>query len=123
MKNCLLVTGNGAMLVSTFLQVKGVRYIANGLSQNTEAVVTGNVVEVITNNKGNCVAVKEIQKAKYPDFVLLPCLAEGLDSLFYDISNMPRAAKCNRHGKTVVKFLTRHQQSLALFCNHSSLDC
>ena len=59
MINCFVVTGDGAMFVDgvdTFGQIKDAKFIANELSRNIEAIGSENVVQVVTDSAGNCVA-------------------------------------------------------------------
>ncbi len=123
--NYLVVTPDGEMFINatdTSGKVKDGKFIAGQIKENIELVGSDNVVQVVTDSAGNCVAAKKILSDSYPKIVFSPCSAHCLDLLLEDIGKMSWAAKIIEEGNSVVKFISGHQAPLALFRKRSSLE-
>ena len=71
--------------------------------------------QVITDNAANCVLARTTVQELYPHITVTPCTAHCLDLLLEDIGNLPWVAPAVKQAKDVVKYVTNHQQVLALY--------
>lgn len=123
--NFLVVTADGAMFVDgvdTSGQVKDADFIAEELGKRIESLGPENVVQVVTDSAGNCVAAREKLAGKYKSIVFSPCAAHCLDLLLEDIGKLAWVKDVIAEGHDIVKFITNHQSSLAYFRTHSELE-
>jgi len=123
--NYLAVTPDGAMFVDgtdTSGEVKDAQFIADEIKLRIESIGKENVVQVVTDSAGNCVAARNILSVTYPGIVFSPCTAHCLDLLLEDIGKLPWAASTIETGHKIVKFITNHQGALAKFRTHSKVE-
>jgi len=85
-------------------------------------VGAANVVLVVTDNAASCKAAGKLLEDKYPHIMWVGCLAHCLDLLIKDICKLGWAEATISLGKTIVKFLKRHDKTKHLFSIHSTLQ-
>ena len=123
--NFLSVTPEGAVFLGacdTSGEVKDSAYIAEKFGEQIEKVGADKVVQIITDSASNCVAARKLIAKKYPHTTCAPCAAHCVDLLLEDIGKLSWIASVIAEGHDVVKFITIHQSSLALFRSHSKLQ-
>lgn len=76
----------------------------------------------MTDSAANCKASWTIISSTYPHVTCGPCSAHCLDLLLEDFGKEDWIKKHFAEGKEIVKFVTSHHQSLALFREKSSLE-
>jgi len=72
------------------------------------------VVQVVMDSAASCLAAGKLLTEKYPNTVSYPCSAHCLDLLLEDIGKLHWVGAVINQGKEVVKFITNHQQALAI---------
>lgn len=77
------------------------------------------VIQVCTDNASVCKAAGAIIQEKHPHITWTGCGAHCLDLLLEDIGKLPWVASVIQEGKALVKFITNHHKSLALYREHS----
>jgi len=123
--NCLLVTGDGAMFidaVDTSGEVKDAAFIADELARNINSVGLDNIVQVVTDSASNCVGARKILQERFGGIVFAPCTAHCLDLLLEDIGKLTWTSHVIAEARAVVKFITNHHKSLAIYREHSHLE-
>lgn len=76
--NFLVVTGDGAMFidgVDTSRQIKDADFIAKELVKRINSLGCDNIVQVVTDSAGKCVAARDKLRMKYKSMVFSPCSA------------------------------------------------
>ena len=115
--NCLLVTGDGAMFidaVDTSGEVKDSAFIADELARNIHSVDADNIVQVVTDSVG----ARKLLQQRFKGIVFSPCTAHCLDLALEDIGKLRWTSNIITEGRAVVKFITNHHKSLAIFRQH-----
>ena len=123
--NFLAVTPDGAMFMDgmdTSGQVKDADFIAEELQKRIESIGAEDIVQVVTDSAGNCVAAREKLASKFTSIVFSPCAAHCLDLLLEDIGKLTWVKDVIADGHDIVKFITNHQSPLAYFRSHSELE-
>lgn len=123
--NFLLVTGDGAMFVDgvdTSGQIKDADFIATELAKRIDSIGSDNIVQVVTDSAGNCVAARNKLAVKYTSIAFSPCTAHCLDLLLEDIGKLCWVRDIIIRGHEVVKFITNHQSPLDYFRSKSKLE-
>lgn len=123
--NFLMVSSEGAMFLSaidTSGKEKNAEYIAEMLEVQIEKIGKEKVVQVVMDSAASCVAAGKLVMKKFPSIVCSPCTAHCLDLLLEDISRLQWVGAVIDQGHEVVKFLTNHQQALAYYRSHASLE-
>lgn len=123
--NFLLVTPDGAMFVDgvdTTGQIKDADFIAIELTKRIESIGSDNIVQVVTDSAGNCVAARNKLAVKYPSIVFSPCTAHCIDLLLEDIGKLCWARDIISKGHEIVKFITNHQSPLDYFRSKSTVE-
>ncbi len=123
--NFLVVTGDGAMFVDgvdTSGQIKDADFIAVELEKRIDSIGRDNIVQVVTDSAGNCVAARDKLALKYKSIVFSPCSAHCLDLLLEDIGKLSWARDVITKGHDVVKFITNHQSPLDYFRSRSTVE-
>ncbi|KAK9665685.1 hypothetical protein RND81_14G128800 [Saponaria officinalis] len=93
------------------------------ISDAIDEVGPSNVVQVVTDNAANCVlAGKEIEKV-HKHIFWSPCIVHTINLLFKDFGKtFPWLSDTYKKGKTIVKYVTNHQNALAMFRSYSHLE-
>ena len=123
--NFLMVASEGAMFLAandTSGKEKNAEYIAQLLGEQIEKIGQEKVVQVVMDSAASCVAAGKLVMKKFPRIVSSPCTAHCLDLLLEDIGKLQWVGSVIDQGHNVVKFLTNHQQALAYFRSHASLE-
>ena len=123
--NILMVSSEGATFLSatdTSGKEKNAEYIAQLLGEQIDKVGQEKVVQVVMDSAASCVAAGKLLMEKYPNIVSSPCSAHCLDLLLEDIGKMHWVCAVINQGKEVVKFITNHQQALAIYRLHGNLE-
>jgi len=108
--------------VDTGGETKDAAYIAEQLIDCIWEVGVNNVIQVVTDSAIVCKVAGRLVKQEFSWITWTPCTPHCLDLLLEDVGNLPWAAKVVAEGKAVVKFITNHHRSQALFCGKSTLD-
>lgn len=123
--NYLAVTPDGAMFIDgtdTSGETKNAQFIADDIKRNIELLGEANIVQVVTDSAGNCVAARKILSECYPGIIFSPYTAHCLDLLLVDIGKLAWTAPIISDGHRIVKFITNHQAPLAQFRKKSTLE-
>ena len=123
--NCLLVTGDGAMFidaVDTSGKVKDSAFIASELERNINSVGLDSIVQVVTDSASNCVGARQLLQQRFAGIVFSPCTAHCLDLLLEDIGKLMWTSNVIAEARAVVKFITNHHKSLAIYRQHCQLE-
>ncbi|KAH7423634.1 hypothetical protein KP509_12G065100 [Ceratopteris richardii] len=81
-----------------------------------------NVVQVITDNGSNCVAMGRFLEAEFPSIVWTPCAAHSIDLLIEDLGKIPWIHSIFSTCHKVVSLFTKRPKLLAIFRSYSELD-
>ncbi len=123
--NLLVVFPKGEMflkVVDTGGEIKDVAYIAGQLIDCIREVVADNVIQVVTDSAVVCKAAGKLVEQEFSWITWTPCTPHCLDVLLEDVRKLPWAAEVVAKAKAVVKFITNHHRSQALFHKKSALD-
>jgi hypothetical protein len=123
--NFLMVSSEEAMFLSatdTSGKEKNAEYIADLLEKHIEEVGQEKVVQIVMDSAASCVAAGKLVMKKFPGIVCSPCTAHCLDLLLEDIGKLQWVGDVIKEAHDVVKFLTNHQQALAYYRSHASLE-
>ena len=123
--NFLVVTPDGAMFmdgIDTSGQIKDAEFIAAEVQKRIESLGPENVVQVVTDSAGNCVAARQNLAGKFKSVVFSSCAAHCLDLLLQYIGKLTWVKDVIAEGHDIVKFITNHQSPLAYFRSHSKLE-
>ena len=103
------------------LTVTGV-FIYGHIKQVIEEIGPQNVVQVVTNNGSNCVAMGNILEDEYPSIVWTPCASHSLDLLIEDIGKKIWVDDLFATAKSMVKFVTKRPKVLSMYRANSTLE-
>ncbi len=123
--NLLVVSPKGEMFlkaVDTGGETKDAAYIAEQLIDCIREVGADSVIQVVTDSAVVCKAVGRLVEQEFSWITWTPCTPHCLDLLLEDVGKLPWAAEVVAEGKAVVKFITNHHRSQALFRGKSTLD-
>jgi hypothetical protein len=123
--NLLVVSPKGEMFlkaVDTGGETKDAVYIAEQLIDCIREVGADNVIQVVTDSAAICKAASKLVEQEFSWITWTPCTPHCLDLLLEDVGKLPWAAEVVVEGKVVVKFITNHHRSQALFRGKSTLD-
>jgi hypothetical protein len=80
------------------------------------------VVQIITDNAAACKAAGQRIEALYPHITWSGCVAHAMDLCLEDIGKSEWAVPILKQGRDIVKFISNHHKSLALFRDQSILN-
>ena len=123
--NFLLVSPDGAIFehsCETSGCEKNAQYICDMVSSQIADIGPEKIVQVVMDSAASCVAAGKLVSKTYPAIVCSPCSAHCLDLLLEDIGKLSWVADIVKQGHDVVKFITNHHASLAVFREHSQLE-
>jgi hypothetical protein len=108
--------------VDTGGETKDIVYIARQLIDCIREVGADSVIQVVIDNAVVCKATGRLVEQEFSWIKWTPCTPHCLDLLLEDVGKLPWAAEVVAEAKAVVKFITNHHWSQALFCGKSTLD-
>ncbi len=123
--NLLVVSSKGEMFfkaVDTGGETKDAAYIAGQLIDCIREVGANSVIQVVTNSAAVCKATSRLVEQEFSWITWTPCTPHCLDLLLEDVGKLPWAAEVVAEAKAVVKFITNHHRSQALFRGKFALD-
>jgi hypothetical protein len=123
--NLLVVSPKGEMFfkaVNTGGETKDVACIAEQLIDCIREVSADSVIQVVTSSAIVCKATGRLVEQEFFWITWTPCTPHCLDLLLEDVGKLPWAAEVVAEGKAMVKFITNHHWSQALFRGKSALD-
>jgi len=123
--NLLVVSLNGEMFlkaVDTGGETKDAAYIARQLIDYIREVGADSVIQVVTDSAVVCKVAGRLVEQEFSWITWTPCTPHCLDLLLEDVGKLPWAVEVVAEAKAVVKFITNHHRSQALFRGKSALD-
>jgi hypothetical protein len=108
--------------VDTSGELKSGQYIADRIAEVMERYegLAQNVVQVVTDNARNCRLAGEVLVRRYEHMTWTGCAAHSLDLLLQDIGKEIWVKEIIDIGKEIIKFVTLHHSTLALFRKKSA---
>jgi hypothetical protein len=103
-------------------ETKDATYMAGQLIDYIQEVGVDSVIQVITDSATVCKAAGRLVEQEFSWITWTPCTPHCLDLLLEDVGKLPWAAEVVAEAKAVVKFITNHHRSQALFREKSALD-
>lgn len=122
--NLLVVSPKGEMFLKAVTggETKDAAYIAARLIAAIRDVGAENVIQVVTDSAAVCKAAGRLVEKEFPWITWTPCTPHCLDLLLEDMGKLSWAAEVVSEAKAVVKFITNHHRSQALFREKSAKD-
>jgi hypothetical protein len=123
--NMFVISLKGEMFlkaVDTGGETKDAAYIARQLIDCIREVGVDSVIQVVTDSATVCKAAGRLVEQKFSWITWTLCTPHCLDLLLEDVGKLPWAAEVVAKAKAVVKFITNHHRSQALFRGKSALD-
>jgi len=123
--NQFVVSPKGEMFlkaVNTGGETKDVAYIAGQLIDCIREVGADSVIQVVIDSATVCKAAGRLVEQEFSWITWTPCTPHCLDLLLEDVGKLPWVAEVVAEVKAVVKFITNHHRSQALFHGKSALD-
>jgi hypothetical protein len=123
--NVLLVSPKGEKFikaVDTSGETKDAAHIAGKICEAIEEIGPEHICQVITDSAASCKAAGRIIEERYPHITWTPCTPHCLDLLLEDFGKLDWVSTVIADAKTVLKFITNHHKSLALFRSLSELE-
>jgi hypothetical protein len=108
--------------VDTGGERKDATYIAGQLIDYIREVGADSVIQVVTDSATICKASSRLVEQEFFWITWTPCTPHCLDLLLEDVGKLPWATEVVAEAKAVVKFITNHHRSQALFRGKSTLD-
>ncbi|KAH7282851.1 hypothetical protein KP509_35G050100 [Ceratopteris richardii] len=97
-------------------------FIFSHVKKAIEDVGSRNVIQVVTDNGSNCVAMGRMLEEEYPKITWTPCASHSLDLLMEDIGSLPWVENILSKAKFIVKFVTSRPKVQNIFRSHSDLE-
>ena len=97
-------------------------YIFEEIRKVIDEIGKENVVQVVTDNGSNCVAMGHLLEAAFPTIVWTPCASHSLDLLIEDIGKIPWINELFAIAKKMVKFVTKRPKALSMLRANSTLE-
>jgi hypothetical protein len=131
--NLFVVSPKGEMFlkaIDTGGETKDVAYIVGQLidcirevgADNVIQVVINSVIQVVIDSAAVYKAAGRLVEQEFSWITWTPCTPHCLDLLLEDVGKLPWVAEVVAEAKAVVKFITNHHQSQALFRGKPTLD-
>ena len=103
--------------------VKDAQFIVDVIIKSIEQVGPNKVVQVITDNAPVCKAAGLIIEGRYDHIFWTPCIVHNLYLILEEIDNkVPWIKELTGEAREIVKFITNHHQSQAIFQDYSKLE-
>ncbi|GAQ91180.1 hypothetical protein KFL_007390040 [Klebsormidium nitens] len=123
--NVLVITP-GLEVFTTAIDTSGERkfgeYIAEQLIPVIEKIGPDNVVHVVMDNAANCKVAGRFITARFPWITCSGCVAHGMDLALEDVGKEEWVSPTLKAARDLVKFITNHHKTIALFRQHSDLE-
>eukprot|EP00253_Pinus_taeda_P001938 PITA_01938 len=104
-------------------EVKDAQLIADVIIKTIEQIGPNKVVQVITDKAPVCKATGLIIEGRYDHIFWTPCIVHILNLIIEEIDNKVSWIKeITREAREIVKFITNHHQSQAIFREYSKLE-
>eukprot|EP00253_Pinus_taeda_P006025 PITA_06025 len=110
--------------VDASAHIKDARTLCELLDIFMQEVGPSNVVQVVTDNAANYVAVGKMLIDRYPNLFWTPCDAQCIDLMLEDIGKIPIVRDIVESSKSIRKFIYNHASVLSLmrrFTNNKEL--
>lgn len=123
--NYILVCTKGEVFLDstdTSGQDKSSEFIATEIIKQIAAVGPANVIQVVTDSASNCKGSWRFISDSFPHITCGPCTAHCLEVLLEDIAKVEWIKDNFKQGREIVRFVTAHHRSLAIFRSHSGLE-
>ena len=104
-------------------EVKDAQFIANVLIKAIEQIGPNKVMQVITDNAPVCKVAGLIVESRFDNSFWTPCIVHNLNLILEEIDNkFPWIKELTGQAREIVKFITNHHQSQAIFREYSRLE-
>ena len=100
-------------------QVKDAQLLFHLFDEVVMEVGVENVVQVITDNASNYVAVRKMLEEKHPTIWWSPCATHCLDFMVEDIGKIEWMKKCAKDEKSITRYIYNHSWVLNLMRKHT----
>ena len=124
--NSIATSPKGAMFLKAedcSGEVKDAQFIADILIKSIEQIGPNKVVQVITNNAPVRKVASLIVESRYDHIFWIPCIVHNLNLILEEIDNkVPWIKELTGKAREIVKFITNHHQSQAIFREYSKLE-
>jgi hypothetical protein len=81
-----------------------------------------NIVQVITDNASNCVAMGKMVEEEFPTICWTPCASHCLDLLIEDIAKLPWINRVMNEARQIVLFFRRKHKALSILREFTDLE-
>jgi proline dehydrogenase len=108
--------------VDTGGETKDAACIAGQLIDCIREVGIDNIIQVVIDSAAVCKAAGKLVEQEFSWITWTSCTPHCLDLLLEDVGKLPWAAEVVAEATAVVKFITNHHRSQALFRGKSALD-
>ena len=126
MINIIATSPKGAMFLKAedcSGEVKDAPFIADVIMAAIEKIGPSKVVQVITDNAPVCKAAGLIIESRYDHIFWTPCIVHNLNLILEEIGNkVPWIKELTGDAREIIKFITNHHQSQAIFREFSKLE-
>ena len=126
MINIIATSPKGAMFLKAedcSGEVKDAQFIADILIKSIEQIGPNKVVQVVTDNAPVCKAAGLIVESRFDHIFWTPCIVHNLNLILEEIDNKVTWIKeLTGQAREIVKFITNHHQSQAIFREYSRLE-
>ena len=82
-------------------------YIWEHIQKAIEEIETDNIVQVVTDNGSNCVAMGRLLEDTYPKIHWTPCVSHCLDLLMEDLGKVAWVDRIFSTARSIVHFVTK----------------
>ena len=124
--NIIATSPKGAMFLKAedcSGEVKDAQFIADILIKSIEQIGPNKVVQVVTDNAPVCKAAGLIVESRFDHIFWTPCIVYNLNLILEEIDNkVPWIKELTGQAREIVKFITNHHQSQAIFREYSRLE-
>ena len=87
---------------------KNAEYLCEVMDEVINDMGEENVVQIVTNNAANYVAVGKLLMKRHPHLYWTPCVAHCIDLMLEDIGKLPWIKTIIEQGRSVCKFIYNH---------------
>ena len=124
--NIIATSPKGAMFLKAedcSGEVKDAPFIADVIMAAIEKIGPSKVVQVITDNAPVCKAAGLIIESRYDHIFWTPCIVHNLNLILEEIDDkVPWIKELTGQAREIIKFITNHHQSQAIFREFSKLE-
>lgn len=124
--NIIATSPKGAMFLKAedcLGEVKDAQFIASILIKSIEQIGPTKAVQVVTDNAPICKVAGLIVESRFDHIFWTPCIVHNLNLILEEIDNkVPWIKELTEQAREIVKFITNHHQSQAIFREYSRLE-